>query len=314
MPSGWCTCWSAACWRAASSPRLRSRPPGTFFATARRWCSRGSPRLQRLGNVLQDAGIKIDSVASSIATKSGRAMIEALIDGERRGPVLAQLAKGRCAPRSGPVRGAGRPVRRPPGRDVPAAPGPHRSPRGDDHQAGRPDQGDDDALSRPGGPAHHRPRDRPARRRRGDLRDGVTSAEFFADAAHLASWTGRYPSNHESAGKRHSGRRRTATAPAVHPGRVRLVSGPPGRVPQIALPPARDEMGRLSQPGREEESDRRGRPRPDRHHLAHPGHRKALPGPRRRLLHHPPGPERETRRLIAKLEALGHHVTLQPAA
>ena len=51
--------------------------------------------VQRLGNVLQDAGIKIDSVASSIATKSGRAMIEALIDGERRGPVLADLAKGK---------------------------------------------------------------------------------------------------------------------------------------------------------------------------------------------------------------------------
>ena len=33
-------------------------------------------------------------MASSIATKSGRAMIEALIDGERRGQVLAQLAKG----------------------------------------------------------------------------------------------------------------------------------------------------------------------------------------------------------------------------
>jgi transposase len=51
--------------------------------------------IARLGNVLQDAGIKIDSVACSIATKSGRAMIEALIDGERRGPVLADLAKGR---------------------------------------------------------------------------------------------------------------------------------------------------------------------------------------------------------------------------
>ena len=51
--------------------------------------------LQRLGNVLQDAGIKIDSVASSIATRSGRAMIEALIDGERRGTVLADLAKGK---------------------------------------------------------------------------------------------------------------------------------------------------------------------------------------------------------------------------
>ena len=51
--------------------------------------------LQRLGNVLQDAGIKIDSVASSIATKSGLAMIEALIDGERRPGVLADLAKGK---------------------------------------------------------------------------------------------------------------------------------------------------------------------------------------------------------------------------
>src|ERR1039457_7204521 len=56
--------------------------------------------LQRLGNVLQDAGIKIDSVASSIATKSGRAMIEALIDGERRPQVLADLAWARCGPRS----------------------------------------------------------------------------------------------------------------------------------------------------------------------------------------------------------------------
>ncbi|MGO9784059.1 MAG: BON domain-containing protein [Streptosporangiaceae bacterium] len=51
--------------------------------------------LQRLGNVLQDAGLKIDSVASSIATKSGRAMIEALIDGERRPAVLADLARGK---------------------------------------------------------------------------------------------------------------------------------------------------------------------------------------------------------------------------
>ncbi|HEX3548154.1 MAG TPA: IS110 family transposase, partial [Mycobacterium sp.] len=51
--------------------------------------------IQRLGSVLQDAGIKLDSVASSIGTVSGRAMIEALIDGERRGDVLADLALGR---------------------------------------------------------------------------------------------------------------------------------------------------------------------------------------------------------------------------
>src|SRR5713226_1567147 len=51
--------------------------------------------ISRLGDVLQDAGIKLDSVAWSVSTKSGRLMIEALIDGERRGAVLADLAIGR---------------------------------------------------------------------------------------------------------------------------------------------------------------------------------------------------------------------------
>jgi transposase len=44
---------------------------------------------------LQDAGIKLDSVASSLDTVSGLDMIRALIDGERRGAVLADLARGR---------------------------------------------------------------------------------------------------------------------------------------------------------------------------------------------------------------------------
>jgi hypothetical protein len=34
---------------------------------------------------------------------------------------------------------------------VPPAPGPHRSPAGDDHPAGRPDRGDDGAPFSPGG-------------------------------------------------------------------------------------------------------------------------------------------------------------------
>jgi transposase len=37
---------------------------------------------------------------------------------------------------------------------------------------------------------------------------GVAVKEFFPDAAHLASWTGLCPGNHESAGKHRSGRRR----------------------------------------------------------------------------------------------------------
>jgi transposase len=49
---------------------------------------------QRLAKVLEDAGIKIDSVASDMLGKSGRAMIEALIAGERDPARLAGLALG----------------------------------------------------------------------------------------------------------------------------------------------------------------------------------------------------------------------------
>ena len=51
--------------------------------------------LQRLSKVLEDAGIKIDSVASSITTLSARDMIEALIAGERDPRRLADLARRR---------------------------------------------------------------------------------------------------------------------------------------------------------------------------------------------------------------------------
>jgi transposase len=51
--------------------------------------------IQRLDKVLQDAGIKISSVASNVLGKGTRAMIEALIAGERDPAVLADMAKGR---------------------------------------------------------------------------------------------------------------------------------------------------------------------------------------------------------------------------
>ena len=51
--------------------------------------------IQRLAKALESAGIKLGSVASSITGTSSTAMIEALIDGERRGQVLADLAIGR---------------------------------------------------------------------------------------------------------------------------------------------------------------------------------------------------------------------------
>jgi transposase len=49
---------------------------------------------QRLAKVLEDAGIKIDSVASTLLGVSGRDMIEALIAGERDPQTLADLARG----------------------------------------------------------------------------------------------------------------------------------------------------------------------------------------------------------------------------
>jgi transposase len=55
--------------------------------------------IQRLEKVLQDAGIKLTSVASRVLTQSGRAMIEALIAGERDGARLAELAKGKMRPK-----------------------------------------------------------------------------------------------------------------------------------------------------------------------------------------------------------------------
>lgn len=51
--------------------------------------------IQRLEKLLEDAGIKLSSVASDISGVSGRAMLEALIAGERDPARLADLAKRR---------------------------------------------------------------------------------------------------------------------------------------------------------------------------------------------------------------------------
>jgi transposase len=55
---------------------------------------------QRIHKTLEDAGIKLDSVASDVLGVSGRAMLAALVAGERDPEILAELAKGCCARRS----------------------------------------------------------------------------------------------------------------------------------------------------------------------------------------------------------------------
>jgi transposase len=55
--------------------------------------------IQRLERLLQDAGIKLTSVASRVWSRSSRAMVEMLISGETDPAILAELAKGRMRPK-----------------------------------------------------------------------------------------------------------------------------------------------------------------------------------------------------------------------
>jgi transposase len=165
--------------------------------------------LQRLGNVLQDAGVKIDSVASSLTTKSARAMVEALIDGERRPGVLAGLARGRMRAKIG---------------DLAAA----VEGRFDAHHAlmcrlhlEHLDQLEAMITKLD---AQVEEMMRPFHAQRDLLNSipgiaglasaaviseiGIEVGEYFPTGEHLASWTGLCPGNHESAGKRYRGGRR----------------------------------------------------------------------------------------------------------
>jgi transposase len=272
--------------------------------------------VQRLGNVLQDAGIKIDSVASSITTKSGRAMIEALIDGERRGKVLADLAKGKMRPKIPDLAMA-------------------LEGRFGDHHAlmcrlhlDHIDHLDAmiakldtqiEAMMTPFRAARDVlttiPGIGPLAAAAVISEIGADVREFFPDAAHLASWAGICPGNHESAGKRRSGRRRhgnqhlqpilveCAWAAARHDGYLkslyhRHVMKWGGYRSTLAKKKAIIVVAHAL--------------------LVIIWHVLATGTPydelgadyfTRRL-----DPDRETRRLIAKLEALGHTVTLDPAA
>jgi len=165
--------------------------------------------MSRLGNVLQDAGIKIDSVASSLTTKSARAMVEALIDGERRPTVLADLAKGRMRTKIDDL-----------GRALEG--------RFDTHHAlmcrlhlQHLDQLDEMITILDGQIEEMMQPFRPQRELLTSIPGigpvasaaiiseiGVEVSTYFATAEHLASWSGLCPGNHESAGKRHHGKRR----------------------------------------------------------------------------------------------------------
>jgi transposase len=168
--------------------------------------------VQRIQKILEDAGIKLDSVAADVLGVSGRAMLAALVAGERDPQVLAELAKGRLRNKLPQL-----------------------------HQALRGRFGDHHALLVRLALGHlaqleasiaefdtHIDRVLVPFARARDQLDTITGvgkratetivAEIgtdmtvFPTAGHLASWAGRCPGNNRSGGKRRSGMPPRATA------------------------------------------------------------------------------------------------------
>jgi transposase len=272
--------------------------------------------VQRLGNVLQDAGIKIDSVASSITTKSGRSMIESLIDGERRPEVLAELAIGRMRPKIPDLAMA-----------LEGRFGEHHALMCRlhldhiDHLEAMIAKLDAqiEAMMTPFRAARDLlttiPGIGPLAAAAVISEAGADIREYFPDAAHLASWAGMCPGNHESAGRHRPGKRRKgnqhlqpvlvecAWAAVRHDGYLkslyhRHVMKWGGYRSQLAKKKAIIVVAHAI--------------------LVIIWHVLATGKPYDELgedyFTRRADPERETRRLIAKLEALGHRVTLEEAA
>ena len=167
-----------------------------------------SGEAQRLEKELEDANIKLSSVATDILGVSARAILTALIAGERDPEVMAELARARMRPKIGAL--------------VEALSGNF----GDHHaflcwlHLQRIDQLSTtiaevsmriDAEMEPFGPQIEQLSTIPGV---GKAVAEVIIAETggdmsrFATAAHLSSWAGVCPGHHESAGKRKSGKTR----------------------------------------------------------------------------------------------------------
>lgn len=81
--------------RASLVPPAPIRHLRDLTRTRTRLAYERSREIQRLEKLLEDAGIKLSSVASDLLGVSGRAMLEAMIAGERDPRLLADLAKRR---------------------------------------------------------------------------------------------------------------------------------------------------------------------------------------------------------------------------
>jgi transposase len=264
--------------------------------------------VNRLHKALEDAGIKLDCVAADILGKSGRDMLDALVAGERDPEVLANLARRQMRKKIPLLQDAldGH------------FDAHHRLWIGSilrhidflDEQIEQLSAAIEEQI-RPFWPAVELIRTMTGFQQRGAecvIAEIGVDMSVFATARHLASWSGRCPGNHESAGKRRSGKTRDGS-----------------KWLDIALEEAATAAIRVKDSYFAAQY-RRLKPRC--------GHKKALGAVKHSMIcaiwhmlntgetYHDLGadyfttrdPERQTRRLITQLERLGHHVTLQEAA
>jgi len=263
----------------------------------------------RLHKVLEDTGIKLDCVASDILGKSGRAMLDALVAGTTDPEMLADLAQGKLRAKIPALKQA-------------------LEGRFEAHHAlvvgailthldflDEQIQRFGDAIETQLGPtglasialASSIPG--VARRTAEVLVAEIgTDMRVFPSAGHLASWAGRCPGNDQSAGKRRSGRTRK--------GSKWLGIG----LEEAALAAIRSKNTYLAAQYQRLK--------------ARLGHGRALGAVKHSILiaywhmftngevyrdlggdyFQRRDPARATKRLVAKLQALGHTVTLQPQA
>ncbi|MGH2689207.1 MAG: IS110 family transposase [Actinomycetota bacterium] len=168
--------------------------------------------VQRIQKLLEDAGIKLDSVVSDVMGKSPRQMLESLIAGVRDPEALAEMARTRMRPKIPELRLA-----------LEGRFGAHHALMARmhldhiDHLSEAIDRLDEEVER------EMDPFDEQAERLCTIPGIGKRTAEVivaeigvdmsrFPTAGHLASWAGMCPGNHESAGKRRSGRARKGNA------------------------------------------------------------------------------------------------------
>jgi transposase len=262
---------------------------------------------QRVEKVLEDTGIKLQAVASKTLGMSGRAMLDALIAGERDPEVLADLAKGRLRERIDDLV-----------RALHGEIGAHHIEMLRLHL----DHIDylTEAIARLDGRIEEAVAPFAGARDRVVTIPGIgpqvaetilaecgPDMSVFPTAAHLASWAGLCPGNDESGGKHRSGKTR--------PGNIWLLDA----LTQAAWSAARTDTFLAA---RFRRLSRRL------------GKKKAIVAVAHTMIvavwhvlandrnYHDLGsgwydawdPKARTQSLIRQLEALGHHVVLQPAA